>query len=106
MTDKRKHYVDNEAFFEEMKKWKNRVLDAREMECLRRQQRTSPHMSECCCINIRLGLYFSIEFDKMLNPPKNTTITKVSKFFFNNFTSRRCCCCCVLPRLFPISHRY
>ena len=32
MTDKRKHYVDNEAFFEEIKKWKQRVLDAREVE--------------------------------------------------------------------------
>ena len=27
-----KHYVDNEKFFKEMKKWKQRVLDAREVE--------------------------------------------------------------------------
>ena len=32
MTDKRKHYVDNEAFFKEIKKWKQRVLDNREMD--------------------------------------------------------------------------
>ena len=27
-----KHYVDNEKFFKEMKKWKQRILDAREVE--------------------------------------------------------------------------
>ena len=27
-----KHYVDNEKFFKEMKKWKQRVMDAREVE--------------------------------------------------------------------------
>jgi len=27
-----KHYVDNELFFKEMKKWKQQVLDAREVE--------------------------------------------------------------------------
>ena len=32
MTDKKKHYVDNEKFFLEMKKWKQRVIDAREVE--------------------------------------------------------------------------
>ena len=32
MTDKKKHYVDNEKFFTEMKKWKQRVHDAREVE--------------------------------------------------------------------------
>ena len=32
MTDKRKHYVDNEAFFKELKKWKQKVLDNREMD--------------------------------------------------------------------------
>ena len=32
MTDKRKHYVDNDLFFEAMTKWKRRVLDAREVD--------------------------------------------------------------------------
>ncbi len=32
MTDKRKHYVDNDKFFIEIKKWKQRVIDAREVE--------------------------------------------------------------------------
>ena len=32
MKDKTKHYVDNEKFFLEMKKWKQRVIDAREVE--------------------------------------------------------------------------
>jgi hypothetical protein len=32
MTNKNKHYVDNERFFGEMKKWKQKVLDNREMD--------------------------------------------------------------------------
>jgi hypothetical protein len=32
MTDKKKHYVDNEKFFIEIKKWKQRVIDAREVD--------------------------------------------------------------------------
>ena len=32
MTDKKKHYVDNEKFFLEIKKWKQRVVDAREVD--------------------------------------------------------------------------
>ena len=32
MTDKRKHYVDNDKFFLEIKKWKQRVIDAREVD--------------------------------------------------------------------------
>ena len=30
--DKSKHYVDNDKFFTEMKKWKQRVIDNREVE--------------------------------------------------------------------------
>ena len=32
MTDKKKHYVDNDKFFLEIKKWKQRVIDAREVD--------------------------------------------------------------------------
>ena len=39
MTDKKKHYVDNEKFFTEMKKWKQRVHDAREVEELSDSER-------------------------------------------------------------------
>ena len=45
MTDKRKHYVDNEKFFEEMKKWKNRVLDAREIDDV--DPPSTEYMGEC-----------------------------------------------------------
>ena len=27
-----KHYIDNEKFFKEMKKWKQRIIDARQVE--------------------------------------------------------------------------
>ena len=30
--NKKRHYVDNEKFFEEIKKWKQRVIDAREVD--------------------------------------------------------------------------
>ena len=45
MTNKAKHYVDNEAFFEEMKKWKNKVLDAREMDDV--DPPSTEYMGEC-----------------------------------------------------------
>ena len=45
MTDKKKHYVDNEKFFTEMKKWKQRVHDAREVE--ENDPPTTEYMGEC-----------------------------------------------------------
>ena len=44
-VDKSRHYVDNEAFFGEMKKWKQRVHDAREVE--ENDPPTTEFMGEC-----------------------------------------------------------
>tara|TARA_Y100001936_G_scaffold116243_1_gene113713 strand:- start:799 stop:1329 length:531 start_codon:yes stop_codon:yes gene_type:complete len=48
MTDKKdksRHYVDNDKFFLEMKKWKQRVTDAREVE--EDDPPTTEYMGEC-----------------------------------------------------------
>ena len=45
MTDKRKHYVDNDKFFVEMKKWKQRVIDAREVDEV--DPPATEYMGEC-----------------------------------------------------------
>lgn len=45
MTDKRKHYVDNDKFFIEMKKWKQRVIENREVE--EDDPPTTEFMGEC-----------------------------------------------------------
>ena len=45
MTDKKRHYVDNEKFFTEMKKWKQRVHDAREVD--ENDPPTTEYMGEC-----------------------------------------------------------
>ena len=42
---KQKHYVDNEKFFKEMKKWKQQILDAREVEDP--DPPSTPYMAEC-----------------------------------------------------------
>ena len=45
MTDKNKHYVDNEAFFKEVKKWKQRVIDSREID--EPDPPSTEYMGEC-----------------------------------------------------------
>ena len=45
MTDKNKHYVNNEAFFKEVKKWKQRVIDAREID--EPDPPSTEYMGEC-----------------------------------------------------------
>ena len=45
MTDKKNHYVDNEKFFKEIKKWKQRVIDAREVD--EPDPPSTEYMGEC-----------------------------------------------------------
>ena len=45
MTDKRKHYVDNDKFFLEIKKWKQKVIDAREVD--EPDPPSTEYMGEC-----------------------------------------------------------
>ena len=45
MTDKKKHYVDNDKFFLEIKKWKQRVIDAREVD--ESDPPSTEYMGEC-----------------------------------------------------------
>ena len=45
MTDKKKHYVDNDKFFLEIKKWKQRVIDAREVDEV--DPSATEYMGEC-----------------------------------------------------------
>ena len=43
--NKKRHYVDNEKFFEEIKKWKRRVVDAREVD--ETDPPSTEYMGEC-----------------------------------------------------------
>ena len=43
--NKKRHYVDNELFFEEIKKWKQRVIDAREVD--ESDPPSTEYMGEC-----------------------------------------------------------
>jgi len=43
--NKKRHYVDNELFFEEIKKWKQRVIDAREVD--EADPPSTEYMGEC-----------------------------------------------------------
>ena len=45
MPDKKRHYVNKEKFFKEIKKWKQRVLDAREVD--EPDPPSTEYMGEC-----------------------------------------------------------